>query len=420
MEGRAPRWRALPRLGSASRRTEGDAGHRRRAACSAAPGRGAGHPPGSLPPGFLDVRLRLRRSRRVPTAGRRLVTARPRVARCGGGRAQPGQRARADRVPRRQRHGLLLPARCPFHGGAGDDHAHAAGGVPRDQPDLDPRVRGARRARRRIHVMAVALALGTLAAISPVDAEYQGTRQVIRQFELARREPPAGDPVLARVARRLAEDALRGTSAGAADLVNISRAMSAEGSWDPPPRALIVQGSPPELMLQSFLAREGFGDRPATHLGVGGAWHGERAAMAVLLTERKVDLQPFPRRLARAGEARLLCGTLRPGRSDPAVLITQPSGEVRQLALARREGPSFCADVPLPSTGEYAVEGVAEGQRGPEVAALFFVQAGEVGTREQLPWFREPSTPADARAALLARINALRAASGLAPVGLDV
>lgn len=268
-------------------------------------------------------------------------------------------------------------------------------------------------------MIAAALALAAMVGVTPMDAEYQGTRHVVRQFEAQKRDPPAGDPVLTRVSRRLAEDALRGTAAGAADLVNIWRAMSNEGSWDPPPRALIVQGSPAELMLQSLLARGGFADSAATHLGVGSATEGERAAMAVLLTVRRVELAPFPRRLPFDGRPRRLCGTLRPGFTAPQVFVTFPSGEVRHLPLGDHRGAVFCADVPLQTPGEYAVEVVADSERGPEVAALFFSQVGDHAQRSPLPWFREVSTTAEARRALLARINALRAASAMRALAID-
>jgi uncharacterized protein YkwD len=172
-------------------------------------------------------------------------------------------------------------------------------------------------------------------------------------------------------------------------------------------------------MLQSFLARGGFAERPATHLGIGAAAQGERAAMAVLLVERKVDLHPFPRELPVDVRSRRLCGRLRPGLTAPQVFVTLPSGEVRRLSLVHQRGTEFCAEVPLGGAGEYAVEVVAESGRGPDVASLFFVQVGDRAQRSTLPWFREVNTPVEARAALLARINAVRAASGLVDLTLD-
>lgn len=268
-------------------------------------------------------------------------------------------------------------------------------------------------------LVAAQLLLPVAIAVSPIDAEYQATRHVVSEFLLEERPAPAGDPILTRVARRLSAEALRGTSSSAADLLSISRALSAEGGWDPPPRALIVQGSPAALALQSLLTRRGFADEPATHLGVGAASVGERTAMTVLLAERRAVLDPVPNRLPRPGTNAPVCGELLQPYVEPRVYVTAPSGEVSELEPKRKDGARFCANLAFNQAGEYAVELVAEGTRGPEVAALFFVTVGEGGPRPKSAWFKEPGTRQEARVALTERVNHLRAAHGLVELGLD-
>jgi uncharacterized protein YkwD len=77
-----------------------------------------------------------------------------------------------------------------------------------------------------------------------------------------------------------------------------------------------------------------------------------------------------------------------------------------------------CATLAFPSVGRHAVEVLARGPRGPEVAALFFVDVGHVGQTDDHT-LAEPATDAEARARLLVRINALRLKLGLAPLSAD-
>jgi uncharacterized protein YkwD len=78
----------------------------------------------------------------------------------------------------------------------------------------------------------------------------------------------------------------------------------------------------------------------------------------------------------------------------------------------------LCAALTFPSTGRHTVEVLARGPRGPEVAALFFVDVGQVDDDGEA-WVDEPKTDAEARARLLVRINALRLELGLAPLAAD-
>ena len=89
----------------------------------------------------------------------------------------------------------------------------------------------------------------------------------------------------------------------------------------------------------------------------------------------------------------------------------------------------FCAPIGLSTQGRYAIEVLGTGPSGPEVAALFSVDVGDVlpktdnaspnAPRAAPSSPAEPNSLVEARAALLLRINGLRAANGVASVSAD-
>lgn len=259
------------------------------------------------------------------------------------------------------------------------------------------------------------LALAAVVAATPLELEYQGIRHVVRHFERAGRTPPEGDRSLALAARALAQESVKGDSA---DTLALSEALSDAEGWDPNPRALILRGDPPAEALRSLLLREDFGAEPATHVGMGAAFDGDQAALVLVLSQRKVDLNPFPRSLPAPGTSRQLCGQLRGSLQRTEVYVTLPSGKVEQPGVTPG-GPRFCASLHFSLAGRYTVEIIGYGPSGPEVAGLFFVQAGgtrQVGRVSRPP---EPTTVADARRAVVDRVNALREAHELRPLALD-
>src|SRR5262249_60385767 len=88
-------------------------------------------------------------------------------------------------------------------------------------------------------------------------------------------------------------------------------------------------------------------------------------------------------------------------------------------AVARLQGISGreatqCVPVPFQTNGRHALEVLGDGADGPEVAAMFSVDVGPVSPA-MAPLAvggPEPTSPAEARARLLARVNALRTAAG--------
>lgn len=259
-----------------------------------------------------------------------------------------------------------------------------------------------------------ALALALLAA-APTDAAL--LKAVQSRFEAAGRQTPPADPQLERAARAIAQRALGSGVTDAAGLLRVTAAISEAGGWDPNPVAVLVRGSLEELI--PTVARQLSTDEPVSGLGIAVvSGDGERGAAVVLMVRRRMELAPFARHhKAPPKAAQRLCGKLLPPLTSAEAFITRPSGEVESTAM--KAGPNgLCATLTFPVIGRHAVEVLGRGPRGPEVAALFFVEVGSiVDTSDEL--LEEPATPALAKARLLARINALRLRLGLSPVEPD-
>jgi uncharacterized protein YkwD len=261
--------------------------------------------------------------------------------------------------------------------------------------------------------------LPCLLALSASEMEPAARKYVVSEFERVGRSAPALDPVLVEAARKLALDALDTSAEEAADVLSISGAISDANGADPTPRAVIVRANPPEYALESFTRRTDFNAEATSHMGVAVVQRGERAVVAALLAERKASLKPFPRALPAAGTSRTLCGELLALLRRPELYVTRPSGKVDKVAITRQSGASFCTPLLFPSEGRHTVEVIGRGPKGPEVAALFFVDVGaarEGAARAHLP---EPAGVPSARRAVLERVNALRAALGLRGLELD-
>ncbi len=253
----------------------------------------------------------------------------------------------------------------------------------------------------------------------PSELEARALRAVALSFERVGRRTPMADDALNAASRRLAEVALMDGAQAAADLVTLTEAVSSAGGWDASPRALVVRGSPRTSPLKSLEERRDLSDEAASHLGVGVAVRGDTAAYVLLLAHRKLTVEgDFARRHDGPTAPRELCGRLHPPLGQPELFVTLPSGKVEKLALEERRG-RFCGKVPLRSEGRHTVEVLGRGPRGPEVAALFFVDVGPPPKRPDALVAMEPATPEEARTEILSRINALRAAHGVGPLAQD-
>jgi uncharacterized protein YkwD len=274
-------------------------------------------------------------------------------------------------------------------------------------------------------VTAVLLLLLAAAPAAALPTSLQETEaraaQALRQtFERAGRDAPQLDPALSAAARSLAAEAQRSSAPAAAspDAATVAEAVSAAGAWEPRPRVWIIRATPLEAGLAAFRRRTDLALEAATHAGLALVGDVDRGVLALILADRKAELHSFARRLRVPG-VHELCGELRPPLERPEVYVTLPAGRVERVAPVRAAPGGFCAPLTLRSTGRYAVEVVGTGPSGPEVAALFSLEVGDRSPVAGGPPPPEPATAAAARAAILGRINALRAAEGITPVAAD-
>ncbi|WP_372241152.1 CAP domain-containing protein [Corallococcus terminator] len=261
----------------------------------------------------------------------------------------------------------------------------------------------------------------TLAVETPQSQEARARMHVAREFERVGRRAPTNDKALETAARRLAREALSEFTTGAPDLLTLTEAVSESGAADPSPRALVIRAWVHAHAIETFLARADFNEERASHYGVGVAFLGERAALVLLIADRKAEILPFPRTLATAKTERTVCGRLVSPLRSPEVFITRPDGEVEGVPLSRAPAGTsgFCARLPFTRSGTYTVEVVGQGDAGPEVASLFLVQVGARSAKSAREATREPTTLTEARDALYERINALRRAHHLPELAPD-
>jgi uncharacterized protein YkwD len=252
------------------------------------------------------------------------------------------------------------------------------------------------------------------------DAEAKAMLHVRQTFERIGRSSPVSDPALTQAARALAREALLAT-AEAASGTRIGLAVSEAGGWDPNPRLVLIRSWPTETTLQAFLQRSDFTSEPATHAGLALVADDDHTVLALLLADRKAVVQPFPRKVEKAPARQRLCFDLRAPLKRPSVFVTRPSGSVDRLQDISSRGATHCVSVPFEVNGRHALEVLGDGVEGPEVAAMFSVDVGPVATlvAPLALGGTEPASPAEARARLLSRVNALRAAGRVAAVEAD-
>jgi len=253
------------------------------------------------------------------------------------------------------------------------------------------------------------------------DAEGKALLHVRQAFERVGRSSPVGDPALTQAARTLAREALLSTSEAASGM-RIGLAVSEAGGWDPNPRLVLIRSWPTQTTLQAFLQRSDFTSEPATHAGMALAADDDHTVLALLLADRKAMVQQFPRKVERVPARQRLCFELRAPLGHPSIFVTRPSGAVDRLTDISGHGASFCAPVAFQVNGRHALEVLGDGAEGPEVAAMFSVDVGPpvASMAAGPPGGPEPASPAEARARLLARVNALREGAGVPVVQPDV
>lgn len=259
-------------------------------------------------------------------------------------------------------------------------------------------------------------ALLLLAALGASTLEQPSTSLVRDRFERAGRTLPSEDARLVTAARALAALALEKSASDAAGLLAVTEAVSVAGGWDASPTAVLIKGTRAQV-LQELEKQSGLADEPASAFGVGAAERGERAAVCVLLAQRKFELAPLQRRYLKPPRSVSVCGQLTPPLETAELFVTQPSGAVvRQPMKLAKVG--LCATFQPAPEGRSVVEVLGRGPRGPEVAALFFLDVGvtRADTDQQVI---EPTSLAESRKAILSRINGLRRTMGVSAVVPD-
>ena len=263
------------------------------------------------------------------------------------------------------------------------------------------------------------LAARSAAPASVSEVEARVAQHLRQAFERIGRTAPQVDPALSAAARSLAVDALASNApaAASAEPERVTDAMSRAGAWDPQPKVWIIRAAPLEAGLAAFQRRTDLGIDAASHAGLAVVGEPDHGVIALVLSDRKAELRPFPRRMRLAGTHEL-CGELWPPLSKPEVFVTLPAGRVEKETKVRAVATGFCTEIGFSAQGRYAVEVLGTGPAGPEVAALFSVEVGEQPpsaekpSEVRAPSVPEPTSVPEARAALLLRINALRTANG--------
>jgi uncharacterized protein YkwD len=221
---------------------------------------------------------------------------------------------------------------------------------------------------------------------------------------------PAVSASLALAARELARRAAAGEPRPLSQPW-LRAALAAGLSFDPAPAAVLVAASPggaPEALRRAAAL-----DAPS-HVGVGAAERDGTAWLVLLSARRLAALSPFPRDVAPGARAALRGELL--GLSGPKVLVTLPSGRVREVPTSGRR--TFAADLAFPAPGRYLVEVVGTGPGGPEMAALLAVSCGgaplaAADVEAEAP---EPRDLAGAESQVRAAIDATRLRHGLPPL----
>jgi uncharacterized protein YkwD len=160
---------------------------------------------------------------------------------------------------------------------------------------------------------------------------------------------------------------------------------------------------------------------PFDRVGIGVHRRWFRRSVVVAMQRVDIEMLPVPRRLGAGGSA-LLGGRLRRRLSNPAVLVSPPSGEVRELPV-RHNGDSFQSSFRCDGgPGRYQVEVTAIGRAGKTVVANFPVYCDAAppssGPRVNIRG-PESNDPRRAEELLLEAVNRDRERMGLAPVRWD-
>ncbi len=113
-----------------------------------------------------------------------------------------------------------------------------------------------------------------------------------------------------------------------------------------------------------------------SHIGIGTAEFGYLHVATVIFTKRGIKMEPFPQ-LVRPDETYLLKAEILGDNKNPQILIANPRGEVREVALRKKRGRAIEAEISFnEGQGRYKIEIMGEDYQGPKILALFPVYLG--------------------------------------------
>jgi uncharacterized protein YkwD len=226
---------------------------------------------------------------------------------------------------------------------------------------------------------------------------------------LPQRTVPALSEPLVQAARALARSAAAGDPRPLSSSA-LRAALGEAGVVDPAPAAVVLS-APAASLPEAMAAAARF--RGATHLGIGIAVRDDLAWAVLLASERRAELDPFPRQVVPGSRVRLSGRLLH--LDGPRVWVSTPSSAAFEVPVVS-DGRRFSASILFSGPGTWRVEVGGVGPRGPSVAALLEVACGAEGARPHPEAFPAPSDPGDAEAHIRVEANALRARHGLPPL----
>jgi uncharacterized protein YkwD len=252
---------------------------------------------------------------------------------------------------------------------------------------------------------ALVLASATPPELTPLEA---ATLDRVRAA-LPQRTVPALSAPLVQAARVLARSAAGGEPRPVSSSA-LRAALAAAGVVDPAPAAIVLSARPATLP-EAMAAAARF--RGATHLGIGVVARGDLSWAVLLASERRAEIDPFPREVPLGSRA-VLSGRLL-DLDGPRVWVASPSGTAFEVPV-ESDGRRFSASLLLSERGIWRVEVGGTGARGPSMAALLDVACGEGGAPASPEAEPDPSSRSDAETRIRADVNVLRARQGLPPL----
>lgn len=184
-----------------------------------------------------------------------------------------------------------------------------------------------------------------------------------------------------------------------------------------------LTASTPEAVIEKFKAQlnDAQGVLPFSHYGLSVILAENTYVVSLILLTEIVELDNMTTTLEPTSNFELKGKIIDPSFQEPSVLMTLPSGEVKNFSITQ-VGDQFSASLPFSEPGYYSLEINVNGALGTQPATNFVVAVGT----EPLPPQERSQTPAplitdlkSAQNTLLDLLNKDRQSQGLGPLALD-